>query len=90
MDKTISMSIVDPVLTVKEIVSRLIEKDLQAWTALPDRVRNLILDRPAEFTLGLPLTPDKPGVVPTISYKGVKFRYNPNSVLWAIDDISVL
>lgn len=87
VDKTISMTIVDESLTVKDIVSRLIEKDLQAWLALPPRVRSLMLERPAEFTLVQSGLPEK--LLPTISYKGVKWRYNPNAVLWAIDDIHV-
>lgn len=89
MEKTISMPAVETALTVKELVSRLVEKDLQAWLAIPPRIRSLMLDRPADFTLGPPTLPDKPGNVPTISYHGVKFRYNPNQVVWAIDDIHV-
>lgn len=59
--------------TVRTIVSQLIERDVNAWTALPQEVRDMMLSAPSTFTI----IPNKiAGGMPHISFKGVELRWN--------------
>lgn len=61
-------------LTVKDVISRLLEVDIQAWKALPSSVREMLMECPThfEFVKGLDVLPD-------IKYHGVVLRWAYNS-----------
>lgn len=60
--------------SVKTIVSQLIERDVAAWTALPQDTRDLMLANPDSFTL-VP-SGSHPNDIPNVRYKGVELKWN--------------
>lgn len=90
MEKTISMAMpaVPEPLTVKDVVTKLIEENLQAWRALPQSVRTALIENPGAFQFGQLSLKDGSFSL-TITYKGVSLRYNHTAVAWVINDISL-
>lgn len=62
-----------PATTVKDIVNQLIERDLLAWTALPQDFKDMMLTEPAKFTI---IPNAVVGGMPHISYVGVEFMWD--------------
>jgi hypothetical protein len=73
-------------LTVRDVITRLIEADVHAWKGLPQSVRDALLDRPQDFQFNgsLPTVPG--GLVFTILYNGVVIKQTSNGV-WVVDKI---
>lgn len=89
VDPTVPMHAVE-ILTVKDIVHRLIERNLQAWKALPEKIRDAMMERPQEFQLignkeynGT----SKENFDYDIQYNGTVWRYNGAGVNWVIANI---
>lgn len=90
VEPTIPMAAVNllaaEVLTVKNIVHRLLERNLKAWRALPESIRDRMLDRPQDFNLiGNKLTPGDFDY--DILYNGTVWRYNVINSCWLIQEI---
>jgi len=78
------------VLSVKEIVHCLIERNLQAWKALPEKIRDAMMDRPQDFQLigNASNKNTKSGEFDyCILYSKTVWRYHPISLVWVISDI---
>lgn len=74
-------------LTVKDVIHRLIERNLQAWRALPERVRDRIIERPQDFQL-IGNTNRKEGDFDyNILYNGTVWRYHPTALVWTIQEV---
>ena len=89
VDPTVPMYAVE-ILTMKDIVHRLIERNLQAWKALPEKIRDAMMERPQEFQLignkdynGS----SKENFDYDILYNGTVWRYNGAGVNWVIANI---
>ena len=86
MDPTVPMYAVET-LTVKDIVHRLIERNLQAWKALPEKIRDAMMERPQEFQL-IPSKTAKEGDFDyNILYNGTVWRYHNTALVWTIFDV---
>ena len=86
VEPTVPMEAVE-LLSVKDIVHRLIERNLQAWRALPEKIRDKMLERPQDFQL-IPAKTAKEGEFDwNIMYNGTIWRYNGIQVGWVIFDI---
>lgn len=86
MDPTVPMQAVEN-LTIKEIVHRLIERNLQAWKALPEKIRDAMMERPQEFQLIPTKNPKADDFDYSILYNGTVWRYHPTQLSWIIADI---
>lgn len=89
IEPTIPMEAVE-VLTVKDIIHRLVERNLQGWRALPEKIRDRMLDRPNEFQLignKMYSSTSKEYFDYDILYNGTVWRYNAVSLVWVIQDI---
>lgn len=71
---TEEMKAIEP-MTVRRVISSILETDMRAWKALPTTVQELLLSSPTSFqfhefqqSASLPLVPD-------IIYNGVRLRY---------------
>jgi hypothetical protein len=88
LEPTQPMQAVDVPLTVKDVISRLIEVDSVAWRGLPQSVKDALIERPQDFQF-VP-APPKPGttslVTVSILYNGVVLRYDYNGS-WVLDRI---
>ncbi len=75
------------VLTVKQIMNQLIEPHPTAWMALPDAVRELMIDHPEKFEL----REDSERGTPLVVYNGVVFRvmYGSSKEYWLLHSIDV-
>lgn len=74
-------------LTVKDIIHRVVERDLQAWKALPEKIRDRMLERPQDFQL-IPSKAATHGEFDwAILYNGTVWRYHATALVWAIHDI---
>jgi hypothetical protein len=58
--------------SVKNLISYLIEKDVDAWRALPDEVRTQLMELPGTYTL---IMNEKTGV-PNLNINNVELRWN--------------
>ena len=86
VEPTIPMEAVE-LLSVKDIVHRLIERNLQAWRALPEKIRNRMIDRPQDFQLVLNKQRKEGDFDTNIVYSGTVWRYHGTALTWVIDDI---
>lgn len=83
VEPTVPMEIVE-VLTVKDIMHRLVERNLQAWKALPEPIRDKMLDHPQDFQL-IPNDARKEGDYDyNIVYSGTVWRYHNTALVWMI------
>lgn len=83
VEPTVPMEIVE-VLTVKDIMHRLVERNLQAWKALPESIRDKMLDHPQDFQL-IPNDARKEGDYDyNIVYSGTVWRYHNTALVWMI------
>lgn len=86
VEPTVPMYAVET-LTIKDIVHRLIERNLQAWKALPEKIRDAMMERPQEFQL-IPNKTAKEGDFDySILYNGTVWRYHNTQLVWMIADI---
>lgn len=74
-------------LTVKDIMHRLVERNLQAWKALPEKVRDRMLERPQDFQLVANLYRKEGDFDYNILHNGTVWRYHPTAVLWVLQDL---
>ncbi len=86
VEPTVPMHAVE-VLTVKDIVHRLIERNLQAWKALPEKIRDAMMERPQEFHLIPTKNPKAEDFDYSILYNGTIWRYHALHISWVIADI---
>ena len=89
IEPTVPMDAVE-VLNVKDVVHRLIERNLQAWRALPEAIRDKILDSPQDFQFPANKTYNSRSSENfdyDIVYRGVLLRYNGAGVNWVVADI---
>lgn len=86
VDPTIPMHAVEN-LTVKDLVHRLIERNLQAWKALPEKIRDAMMERPHEFQLIPTKNPKPEDFDYSILYNGTIWRYHVTHLNWVIADI---
>ncbi len=89
VEPTVPMHAVET-LTVKDIIHRLVERNLQAWRALPESIRDKMLERPQDFHLVGNKTyssASKENFDYDIVYNGTLWRYNGAGVHWVIADI---
>lgn len=69
---------------IKDVISGFIEKHIEPWKALPQSVRDLIIKSPNQFTFTYATSKDYP---PTITFKGVTFRWMVNGYVWSLSTI---
>ena len=74
-------------LTMKDIVHRLIERNLQAWKALPEKIRDAMMERPQDFQLIGNKNRKEGDFDYNILHNGTVWRYSPSGVVWTIIDI---
>ena len=89
VEPTVPMHAVE-ILTVKDIIHRLVERDLQAWKALPESIRDRMLERPQEFQLvgnKAYMATSKENFDYDIVYNNTLWRYNGAGVSWVIAGI---
>jgi len=89
VDPTVPMDAVET-LTVKDIIHRLVERNLQAWRALPESIRDKMLEHPQDFRLignKMYNSTSKENFDYDIVYNGTLWRYNGAGVHWVIADI---
>jgi len=89
MEVTVPMDAVE-LLNVKDIIHRLVERNLQAWKALPESIRDKMLDRPQDFRLvgnKMYNGTSKENFDYDIIYNNTLWRYNGASLNWFIADI---
>lgn len=86
VEPTQPMEAVDKPLTVRDVINRFIEADVQAWKALPPSVRDALLDRPQDFQL-IGSFPNRAGGLGfSILYNGVVMKQD-NAGTWVVDKI---
>lgn len=83
IEPTVPMEAVE-ILTVKDIMHRLVERNLQAWKALPESVRDRMLDRPQDFQLIANETRKEGDFDYNIVYSGTVWRYHNTALVWMI------
>lgn len=86
VEPTVPMHAVET-LTVKDIVHRLIERNLQAWKALPEKIRDAMMERPQDFQLIPAKTAKDSDFDYSILYNGTVWRYHNTQLNWIIVDI---
>jgi hypothetical protein len=86
MEPTVPMYAVET-LTIKDIVHRLVERNLQAWKALPEQVRDAMMERPQDFQLIGAKTAKEGDFDYNILYNGTVWRYHNTALVWVIADI---
>jgi hypothetical protein len=86
MEPTQPMEAVE-ILSVKDIVHRLIERNLQAWKAIPEKIRDAMMDRPQNFQLVPTKNLKGDDFDYSILYNGTVWRYHPTALVWVISDI---
>lgn len=81
---------IEPVenMSIKDVVTLLIEGNIQAWKVLPASVRNAIIERPQDFQL-IPNKSIKSSVDHDydILYNGTLWKYEHSAKAWIISDI---
>lgn len=86
VEPTVPMEAVE-LLSVKDIIHRLVERNLQAWRALPEKVRDRMLERPQDFQL-IPAKDRKEGDFDwDILYAGTVWHYHGSKLVWLLQDI---
>lgn len=83
VDPTVPMEAVE-ILTVKDIMHRLVERNLQAWKALPESVRDRMLDSPQDFQLISNDARKEGDFDYNIVYSGTVWRYHNTALVWTI------
>lgn len=73
--------------TVKDIIHRLVERNLQAWKALPEKIRDKMLERPQDFQLIGNKSAKSGDFDYDILHNGTVWRYHNTAVVWVIQDI---
>lgn len=86
MEPTQPMEAVEQ-LTVKDIIHRLVERNLQAWRNLPEKIRDRMLERPQDFQLIANKQRKEGEFDYNILYNGTIWRYSGTAVLWVLQDI---
>lgn len=86
IEPTIPMEAME-ILSVKDIVHRLIERNLQAWRALPERIRDKMLESPQDFQLIMNKQGKEGDFDYNILYNGTVWRYHNTALVWMISDI---
>ncbi len=86
VEPTIPMQAVE-LLTVKDIVHRLVERNLQAWKALPEKIRDAMMEHPQNFQLIPAKNPQVGDFDYSIVYSGTVWRYHATALVWVISDI---
>lgn len=86
VEPTVPMHAVE-ILSVKDIVHRLVERNLQAWKALPEKIRDAMMERPQNFQLIPTKNPKADDFDYSIGYSGTVWRYHPTALVWMIADI---
>lgn len=86
VEPTVPMEAVE-LLTVKDIIHRLVERNLQAWRALPEKIRDRMLERPQDFQLVAANDRKEGDFDWDIAYKGTIWRYNGTKVVWVLYDL---
>lgn len=74
-------------LTVKDIIHRLVERNLQAWRNLPEKIRDRMLERPQDFQLIGNKNRKEGEFDYNILYNGTIWRYSGTAVMWVLQDI---
>ena len=77
-------------LTIKDVIVKLIEKYPDAWLALPESIRQKMMDYPHDFKFITNFTSKVNSVGIRIQYKNVVMGYNYSSNdngFWSIFDI---
>lgn len=87
VEPTIPMEAVE-ILSVKDIIHRLTERNLQAWRALPEKIRDRMLERPQDFQLVLNKQRKEGDFDYNIVYSGTVWRFHGTAIAWVIADIS--
>lgn len=92
---TEQMPVVAPPLTVRIVISSILERDMNAWRALPSTVQDALLNTPSKFELH----DFKPGSVagivdtkikvPDLIYNGVRLRWTEDHKYWSLYSIMV-
>jgi len=86
VEPTIPMEAME-ILSVKDVVHRLIERNLQAWKALPERIRDKMLESPQDFQLIMNKLAKEGDFDYNILYNGTVWRYHNTALVWMISDI---
>lgn len=86
LEPTQPMEVVET-LTVKDIMHRLVERNLQAWKALPEHVRDRMLERPQDFQLIANKNRKEGDFDYNILHNGTVWRYHTTAVQWVLQDI---
>lgn len=74
-------------LTVKDIIHRLVERNLQAWRNLPEKIRDRMLERPQDFQLVANKQRKEGEFDYNIQYNGTIWRFNASALVWILQDI---
>lgn len=74
-------------LSVKDIVHRLVERNLQAWRNLPEKIRDRMLERPQDFQLVGAKRLKEGEFDWAIQYNGTVWQYHVTAMMWYIHDI---
>lgn len=86
VEPTVPMEAME-ILSVKDVVHRLIERNLQAWKALPERIRDKMLESPQDFQLIMNKQGKEGDFDYNILYNGTVWRYHNTALVWMISDI---
>lgn len=86
VEPTVPMYAVE-ILTVKDIVHRLVERNLQAWKALPEKIRDAMMEQPQDFQLIPAKNPQVGDFDYNILYSGTVWRYHSTALVWVIADL---
>ena len=74
-------------LTIKDVVTLLIEQNVNAWKALPSSVRNALMERPKDFQLLPAKDPAANDMKYNILYNGTIWQFSKLAMVWVIIDI---
>jgi hypothetical protein len=88
VEPTQPMEAVAKALTVRDVITRLIEVDGAAWRGLPQSMKDALIERPQDFQFlpGSPKSGTTELVTVDILYNGVVLRYTYNGS-WVVDRI---
>lgn len=84
VEPTQPMEAVDKPLTVRDVISRLIEVNSGAWVSLPQSMKDALIDRPKDFQFVDSFLGSQP-TTPKILYNGVLLRFNRS--YWEVEKI---
>lgn len=86
VEPTVEMEAME-ILTVKDIMHRLVERNLQAWKALPESVRDRMLDHPQDFQLISNNARKEGDFDYNILHNGVVWRYHNTALVWTLHEV---